>query len=98
MMTGGWLTRGCNGTESLFYALQQAGRPTFLLRAAEQATGDSIFHRPPSLIHLTLAVSVCICGFSEIYDSLLLGCMNKNLSAQEILLASKCMIYPQKPV
>lgn len=69
VMTGGYLTWGCNGAESLFHPLQQADKPTFLLRAAEQATGDCIFHCPPSLIHLTLAVSVCICFFSEIYDS-----------------------------
>lgn len=53
----------------LLHALQQAGRPAFLLRAAEQAPGDFAFHYPPSLIHLTLAVSVHIHGFSEIHDS-----------------------------
>lgn len=30
------------------------------------------------------------------YMTLLLGYTNKNLSAQQILLASKCMIYPGK--
>lgn len=65
----GWLLWGFNGAESLFQNLQQAGGPTFLLCAADQAPGDCIFHRPPSLICLTVAVSVCVCGFSEIYDS-----------------------------
>lgn len=60
---------GCNRAESLFQNLRQAGRPTFLLCAADQAPGGCIFHCPPSLIHLTLAASVCICGYSEIYDS-----------------------------
>jgi len=62
--------QGCSGAESQFRALQQAGRPTFLLRAAEQALGDCVFHCPPRLLRLTLAVRVCICAVSVKYRTL----------------------------
>lgn len=63
--------RVCDRAERLFHTPQQAGSSVFLLRAAEQAPGDCVFHQPPSLIRLTLAGSVC--GFSEVYDSPLLS-------------------------